>query len=460
VPTGTVAASPEYAAMLGYSPNEFTATYQQFLDSVHPDDRAAVHAAFQRGMANDQPVEHTYRRSTKAGDWVWISTVGRVIERGAGGQPLRAIGVHMDVSERKHNQEELARYRRHLEDLVAERTAQLSAAKNAAEAANVAKSAFLANMSHEIRTPLNAITGMTHLVRRSGVTPRQEERLAKIEVAGQHLLEIINDILDLSKIEAGKFVIEHGDIDLDDLLRNVGALIQDKARTKGLALVIDSPATAVALIGDATRLQQALLNYASNAVKFTEHGTITLRARIEAADAQGARVRFEVEDTGIGIAPEVLPKLFARAGRQFDDAKIRRHRPRPGDHAQAGGIDGRRRGRRQSARRGQPLLVYGAAEAGQRTASRCAGGGVARGKSPSPERRLCRPAPAARRRRAGESRNIADPAERRRLAGRLRRGRRNRRGAGDEHALRPDPDGHADAECGRPGGDPAHPPHV
>ncbi len=324
VPTGTVAASPEYAAMLGYSPNEFTATYQQFLDSVHPDDRAAVHAAFQRGMANDQPVEHTYRRSTKAGDWVWISTVGRVIERGAGGQPLRAIGVHMDVSERKHNQEELARYRRHLEDLVAERTAQLSAAKNAAEAANVAKSAFLANMSHEIRTPLNAITGMTHLVRRSGVTPRQEERLAKIEVAGQHLLEIINDILDLSKIEAGKFVIEHGDIDLDALLRNVGAMIQDKARAKGLALVIDSPAGAVALIGDPTRLQQALINYASNAVKFTEQGTITLRARIEATDAQGARVRFEVEDTGIGIAPEVLPKLFA-AFEQADNSITRKY---------------------------------------------------------------------------------------------------------------------------------------
>ena len=324
IPTGKVVASPEYAAMLGYRPDEFTSTYQQFLDAVHPEDRARVHTAIHNGMATDQPLEQTYRRSTKAGDWVWISTVGRVIERDDDGKAVRAIGVHVDVSEQKRNGEELEQYRRHLEELVADRTAELSAAKEAAEGANVAKSAFLANMSHEIRTPLNAITGMTHLIRRGGVTPRQEERLAKIEVAGQHLLDIINAILDLSKIEAGKFALEHGQVDLDALLRNVGAMIQEKAQAKGIALVIDSQATGYRLIGDAPRLQQALLNYASNAVKFTERGRIVLRVRIEDEDDQSARVRFDVEDSGIGIAPDVLPRLFS-AFEQADNSITRQY---------------------------------------------------------------------------------------------------------------------------------------
>ena len=323
VPTGRLAASPEYAVMLGYTPDEFTTNYQQFLDSVHPEDRAAVHAIFQRGLASDQAIEHTYRRSTKAGDWLWMDSVGRVVEWDKSGKPLRMIGIHMEVTERKRNLEELEQYRRHLEELVAARTAELSAAKEVAEGANVAKSAFLANMSHEIRTPLNAITGMAHLIRRGGVSPRQEERLAKIEVASQHLLETINAILDLSKIEAGKFALDIAPVHIQTLAANVASMLQDKVRAKGLELVVDVP-PAGPLLGDPTRLQQALLNYASNAVKFTDRGTITLRARIEEEDDRGARVRFEVEDTGIGIAPEILPKLFS-AFEQADNSITRQY---------------------------------------------------------------------------------------------------------------------------------------
>ena len=324
IQTGAVEVSPEYARLVGYEPAEFGSDFGTWLAHVHPEDRAALMTAFNEALKSGKAIEHSYRRRTKSGDWLWMDSVGRVIERDREGQPLRMIGVHMDVSERKRNQEELEKYRRHLEELVAERTTQLSAAKEAAEGANVAKSAFLANMSHEIRTPLNAITGMTHLIRRGGVTPRQEERLAKIEVAGQHLLDIINAILDLSKIEAGKFALERGDVDLATLLNNVGTIIQDKARAKGLALVIDSPAGAGALVGDAPRLQQALLNYAGNAVKFTGQGRIVLRARIEAEDARSARVRFEVEDSGIGIAPEVLPRLFS-AFEQADNSITRQY---------------------------------------------------------------------------------------------------------------------------------------
>jgi signal transduction histidine kinase len=208
--------------------------------------------------------------------------------------------------------------------------AALVEAKEAAEAASVAKSVFLANMSHEIRTPLNAIVGMTQLVKRDGVDPRQATRLEKINAAGQHLLQIINAILDLAKIEAGKFVLEHSEVRLDQLVANVAAMLHDRAAAKKLAIVIDVPPVRADLRGDPTRLQQALLNYAANAIKFTERGTVTLRVRVEGnpADAgdvdDGVVVRFEVEDTGIGIAPEVAARLFV-AFEQADTTLTRKH---------------------------------------------------------------------------------------------------------------------------------------
>jgi PAS domain S-box-containing protein len=183
-------------------------------------------------------------------------------------------------------------------------------AKAAAEAATRAKSAFLANMSHEIRTPMNAIIGLTHLLRRDVVTPRQMERLEKIDSAGHHLLSIINDILDISKIEAGRVDLESGDFHLSAILDNIRSLIGEQARSKGLTIVIDPDHVPLWLRGDPTRLRQALLNYAGNAVKFTEAGTITLRAILLEDDGENLLVRFEVQDTGIGISPEKLPLLF------------------------------------------------------------------------------------------------------------------------------------------------------
>jgi hypothetical protein len=165
-------------------------------------------------------------------------------------------------------------------------------------------------MSHEIRTPLNAITGMAHILRRSGLTAHQTDKLDKLETAGNHLLEIINAILDLSKIEAGKFTLEETLICIDEIVENIASMIGEKARAKGIVIKLEIPQTPYGLLGDHTRLQQALLNYATNAVKFSEGGSVTLRVVVAEDSPDNALIRFEVTDTGTGIAPDAIPRLF------------------------------------------------------------------------------------------------------------------------------------------------------
>ena len=231
------------------------------------------------------------------------------------GRITHYLAVKEDITEKKQLEAELEQHRYHLEELIKTRTEQLSQALHRAESANRAKSAFLANMSHEIRTPMNAILGLTHLLLRADASSEQREKLTKIASSAEHLLAIISDILDLSKIEADRMALEQTDFSLGGLLANVHSLVADQARGKGLQISIEiDPRIPEYLLGDPTRLRQALLNYASNAVKFTERGAIVLRARLENdADlaAETFRIRFEVEDTGIGMTPEVLERVFS-----------------------------------------------------------------------------------------------------------------------------------------------------
>ena len=201
--------------------------------------------------------------------------------------------------------------------------AQLAAARDAAEAASRTKSTFLANMSHEIRTPMNSILGMAHVLRRGEVTPVQASQLDKIAASGQHLLHIINDILDLAKIESGKLLLEQTDFTLEKLLHGVTAVMEDDIHAKGLSLDTDIAGIPPSLRGDPTRLSQALVNYLGNAVKFTQHGSISLTASVVEETDSDCLLRFEVSDTGIGMPKEQSLDLFAPF-KQADNSTTRK----------------------------------------------------------------------------------------------------------------------------------------
>jgi signal transduction histidine kinase/DNA-binding response OmpR family regulator len=234
--------------------------------------------------------------------------------RPGGTRPEDAAGLHgliTDITARRQALEELRRHRDHLEEAVRARTAQLGEAMKRAEIANQAKSEFLANMSHEIRTPMNVILGMSRLALQGDLAPQQHNYMQKVHRSAESLLHVINDILDFSKIEAGKLDMEILSFDLANVMDDLANLVGMKAEEKGLELVFDLPPDLPeALLGDPSRLAQVLINLGNNAVKFTQRGEVVVAVRVLARDEASVRLRFEVRDTGIGIAPEEMARLF------------------------------------------------------------------------------------------------------------------------------------------------------
>jgi two-component system, sensor histidine kinase and response regulator len=203
------------------------------------------------------------------------------------------LGISRNITERKRAEEQIRR------------------AKETAEEATRMKSDFLANMSHEIRTPMNAIIGLSHLVLKTELTARQRDYIAKVQTSGQHLLGVINDILDFSKVEAGKLDLDNTNFELEKLLDNTGALISEKSHAKGLELVFEvAPDVPAQLVGDSLRLGQILLNYANNAVKFTDAGEIVVSVRASERTDKDVLLHFRVRDTGIGLTQEQMGRLF------------------------------------------------------------------------------------------------------------------------------------------------------
>jgi signal transduction histidine kinase/CheY-like chemotaxis protein len=219
--------------------------------------------------------------------------------------------LHLTAEHLRNALKEIEARRDQLERQIDERTIDLNAAKEQAESATLAKAAFLANVTHEIRTPLNAIVGLVHIMRRTGVSREQAPRLDQIEISVKHLLEIVNAVLELSKIEAGHFQLDEEALDLQAVASDVILILSPDASAKGVELRLESQPLPSYVVGDRLRLQQALLNYGVNAVKFTASGRVTVRIAPVTDTGTHLQMRFEVEDTGIGIQPDQLSRLFA-----------------------------------------------------------------------------------------------------------------------------------------------------
>ncbi|SDI09334.1 PAS domain-containing protein [Propionivibrio dicarboxylicus] len=313
--------NPAAERIFGYTRNEALGHHYSFI--VKDDECNSMRGKMQAllaGAAFDRSSIRNVRKDGSIIDCRWYSSP----LRNDLGQAFGIISLVEDITERKLAQQELEHYRHHLEQLVEARTAELTEAKRVAEAANKSKSTFLATMSHEIRTPLNAIIGMAHILRRGDLSAVQADRVGKIHIAAEHLLGLINDILDLSKIEADKVALEYVHFEIDELLANIKSIVFERVQSKGLMLEIYKDPSLRVLYGDPLRLQQALLNYVGNAIKFTDSGSVVLRVRAQEDHGDSVIVRFEVEDTGIGISQEAIGRLFAPF-EQADNSTTRKY---------------------------------------------------------------------------------------------------------------------------------------
>jgi PAS domain S-box-containing protein len=284
-------ANPAMATMLGYIDlAEMRASVRDFRrDHVRDPEAADALIARLRAEGRLTGYEVELVRRNGSAFWAALSIRRLVDDTGA----ARAQGIIQDITERREREE-------------------LTRGRAAAEAATSAKSDFLAKMSHELRTPMNAIIGFADLALRSDSDARRLEHVGNIRAASRTLLRIIDDILDLSKIEAGKLVLEHRGFDLDAVLEQVAMLLSQEAAAKGLALKVShAPQTPLALVGDPLRLEQVLVNLVGNAVKFTENGEVELSVELASRTDRRARLRFMVRDTGIGLSPEEQSRLFA-----------------------------------------------------------------------------------------------------------------------------------------------------
>ena len=310
-------ASGQIGEVIGVCPEELLADPDQVWRHVHPDDiekaRQEIVAAVGHALAGEAMSRgEIVLRLSLDGQERFVLTNAQYKPREDGS--VEANGFFQDITDRMRAENEVLRAAKAMEE-----------ARKLAEEANKAKSDFLARMSHEIRTPMNAVIGMSHLALQTELTAKQHDYISKIQASANNLLGIINDILDFSKIEAGKMDLEEIPFDLDETLDNAASIISVKAEEKGLEVIFDIARDVPrSLVGDPLRLTQVLINYANNAIKFTEKGHVLLSARLEGKREGRALIRFAVTDTGVGLTGEQIGKLFESFS-QADESTTRKY---------------------------------------------------------------------------------------------------------------------------------------
>lgn len=311
----------ELYRIYGVTQDQFGGNLNSWLACIAPEERTKARAAVEASMREESELSGEFRIIWPDGSEHFILAAGKTY-RNPKSKVLRMIGVNQDVTARRLAERQLRNHREHLEELVAERTSAWRIAAADAQAANQAKSIFLSNMSHELRTPMNAIIGFSTLMQRdSGLTAAQHQNLSIISRSGDHLLTLINDVLDMSKIESGRVNLESTAFDLHAMLRGVVDLMQERAEAKSLSLDLQQSSNVPRCVrGDEGKLRQILINLLGNSVKFTSRGGVVMRLELDSA-GEVPMLLVEIEDTGAGIALEDQPlifKPFVQVGDQYD----------------------------------------------------------------------------------------------------------------------------------------------
>ncbi len=295
VATGRVSHNDQWYRLLGFSEGEIADNVEAFSAHVHPQDRQMVWERIQRLLTGTESNYHSeHRMVQKDGTMIWVQDRGRVAERDAHSKVMRVVGAYANITERRQNQVELEQ------------------ALSTAQEATRAKSNFLATMSHELRTPLNGILGMAQMLQMPQVDEEARRDYARtIVTSGQSLLRLLNDILDLSKVEAGRLELDHSVFDLKQLVADTTLAFEDLARSKGLTLETRfCHSRSSHYLGDPLRLRQMVSNYLGNAIKFTPQGKVVLEVGEVSPDGKTSQLEFSVSDSGIGIAAEKQALLF------------------------------------------------------------------------------------------------------------------------------------------------------
>jgi PAS domain S-box-containing protein len=349
--------SPSFLALFGFSEGELSGERGAATDRVHPDDRVRFRAAYDEALRNDGRFDYEVRFLDASGQWRWVRGRGRAWF-GADGQPEILCGSVADVHHRTTALNDLQRHRRTLEAQVQERTAGLQAAlvlaeqrRQEAERANAAKSRFLAQMSHEIRTPLNGVMGLTELALRAAHSPEQRRYLEAARQSGQALLQVINDVLDFSRIESGHLALPSRPFDPAALLTETFRAVMPLARERQLAMMFDWFGDDGPLLGDESGLRQIVTNLLGNAIKFTETGHVAMVVEVAPTAQARRQLTIRVSDTGPGVPVEHRRRVF-EPFEQADDQLARRGRCRIRESS-AGAGPGRSVQRRPPSRHGR-----------------------------------------------------------------------------------------------------------